>query len=150
MLNTAMKSFFYVVWMKFILVVLEKEWHLQWLKLVPTERTHSHNIYSYYFTFASSTGYRSPHDFLLLLHFDKYQRKNRKANINNSWCWNYMKALSALLVSLYRGTAQTAARRTSNVELCIKISWHGNISHITDPLCGESTSHWWILITNGQ
>ena len=28
-------------------------------------------------------------------------------------------------------------------------SWHGNIFHITGPLWGESTCHWWIPLTKG-
>ena len=30
-----------------------------------------------------------------------------------------------------------------NYWLCMMISWHENTFHITDPLCGESTSHWY-------
>ena len=29
-------------------------------------------------------------------------------------------------------------------------SWHGKVFHITGPLWGESTSHWWIPLTKGQ
>ena len=30
------------------------------------------------------------------------------------------------------------------------MSWHGNAFHVTTPFLGESTSHWWVLLTMGQ
>ena len=40
----------------------------------------------------------------------------------------------------------------NNKVICrdMMMSWHGNAVSITGPLWGESTSHWWFPLTEGQ
>ena len=47
---------------------------------------------------------------------------------------------------MVRQTMQTS----TVVKLIMMTSWHDNIFHITGPLWGESTSHWWIPTQKGS